>query len=94
MSEIVYNEHELKNGIVNVVNEKNTMTIRQMAELVAEKIAGGRIRVVCDIPKENIYGYAADTGICLSGEKLRRLGWEPVESLEKMYLDALGTCPY
>ncbi len=75
----------------NVVNEKNTMTIRQMAELVAEKTAGGRIRVVCDIPRENVYGYAADTGICLSGEKLCRLGWKPVESLEKMYLDAMGT---
>lgn len=75
----------------NVVNEKNTMTIRQMAELVAEKIAGGRIRVVCDIPKENIYGYAADTRIYLSGEKLHKLGWKPIETLEKMYLDALDT---
>ncbi len=73
----------------NVVNEKNTMKIRQMAELVAEKIAGGKIKVVCDIPKDNRYGYAADTGLRLSGKKLMELGWQPEEGLEDMYRDML-----
>ncbi len=79
----------LKNGAdgeaYNVVNEENTMTIRQMAELVAAKIAGGKIKIVYDIPDENRYGYAADTGLKLSGEKLMALGWRPTESLEDMY---------
>lgn len=69
----------------NVVNEANTMTIRQMAELVAGKIAGGNIKVVYDITKENRYGYAADTALWLSGEKLMSLGWKPREDLENMY---------
>lgn len=69
----------------NVVNEDNTMTIRQMAELVAEKIAGGKIRVVYDIPQGNPYGYAADTGLRLSSAKLRSLGWTPKTGLESMY---------
>lgn len=69
----------------NVVNEVNTMTIRQMAEFVAEKIAGGKIRVVFDINKGNPYGYAADTLLRLSGKKLMALGWKPKESLEDMY---------
>ncbi len=30
----------------NVVNEENTMTVRQMAELIADKIAGGKIKIV------------------------------------------------
>lgn len=69
----------------NVVNEANTMTIRQMAELVADKIAGGKIKVVYDIPEDNQYGYAADTALRLSGEKLMSLGWKPREDLENMY---------
>lgn len=73
----------------NVANEENTMTIRQMAELVSEKVAGGKIKVRFDIPNENIYGYAADTGLRLSGKKLRGLGWNPTERLEQMYRELL-----
>lgn len=79
----------LQNGVnseaYNVVNEKNTMRIWEMAELVAKKVAGGSIKVTYDIPKENRYGYAPETGLRLSGEKLRRLGWEAECSLEDMY---------
>jgi nucleoside-diphosphate-sugar epimerase len=71
----------------NVVNEKNTMTIREMAELVAKKLAKGRIKIVYQIPDRNIYGYGVYTGLRLSGEKLARLGWIPEESLEDMYWD-------
>lgn len=69
----------------NVVNESNTMTILQMAELVANKIAGGKIKVVFDIPSDNLYGYGADTGLVLSGKKLMELGWTPSQSMEDMY---------
>lgn len=69
----------------NVVNESNTMTIRQMAELVAKKNAGGKIKVTFDIAKDNRYGYASTTSLRLSGKKLMMLGWKPMESLEDMY---------
>lgn len=74
----------------NVTNEENTMTIRDMADLVADKIASGKIKVVYDIPKDNIYGYAADTNIRLSSEKLRNLGWKPTKNLEEMYRDMIA----
>lgn len=73
----------------NVVNEENTMTIRQMAELVANQVAGGKIKVVYDIPEGNPYGYAAGTGLRLSGEKLEALGWRPEENLVEMYKAAV-----
>lgn len=73
----------------NVVNEENTMQIRDMAKLVAEKIADGRINVVFDIPKDHSYGYAKDTQLRLSSEKLRKLGWRPTKSLEAMYKDLI-----
>lgn len=83
----------LENGMsgeaYNVVNEANTMTIRQMAELVADKIADGKVKVVYDIIEDNRCGYAADTALCLSGRKLMALGWTPEESLEEMYAQLL-----
>lgn len=73
----------------NVVNEANTMTVGQMAELVANRVAGGKIKVTYEIPQDNIYGYAVDTGLRLSGEKLMGLGWKPMQSIEDMYRDML-----
>lgn len=69
----------------NVSNESTHTTIAGMAELVAEKLAGGSIRVIFDIPETNTYGYAADTKLFLDAAKLRRLGWEPEVDLEEMY---------
>lgn len=71
----------------NVANEENTMTIREMAELAAETLSAGKSRVVLDIPPDNRYGYAADTGLRLSSEKLRALGWKPTKDLRRMFLD-------
>ncbi len=73
----------------NIVNEECSMTIYQVARLVAERIAGGEISVKFDIPEDNRYGYAPDTGLMMSGEKLKGLGWEPHKGLEEMFRDML-----
>lgn len=73
----------------NVVNESLTMTIYQMAQFVAEKIAKGKIQIRFDIPEENQFGYARKTSMRLSGKKLELLGWEPTEGMEKMYVDMI-----
>lgn len=69
----------------NISNEENHTTIAQMAEFAADKLAGGKIRVVFDIPETNKYGYAADTRMKLCSAKLRELGWKPVYNLEASY---------
>lgn len=73
----------------NVVNEANTMCIRDMAELVADQLAGGRIQVRTELEDPDKTGYAPDTGLRLSGEKLRRLGWQPTKGLAGMYQDVI-----
>lgn len=73
----------------NIVNEENTMRIREMAEMVANRIAHGRIKVVYDIPEEEQYGFAPDTELRLSSSKIRKLGWKPSRSLDEMYLDVI-----
>ncbi len=69
----------------NVSNESTHTTIAGMAEMVAGELAGGRVRVVYDIPEENRYGYAADVRLVLDASKLRGLGWEPEIGLKEMY---------
>lgn len=74
----------------NVVNEENTMTIRQMAQLAASE---GRVGVRFEISPDDRYGYAADTGLKLSGKKLMRLGWKPEKSMIDMYREMLAEQP-
>jgi len=73
----------------NVVNEKSTMTIRQMAELAAGLADGAPVPVRVEIPAGDP-GYAADTGLRLSGARLEALGWRPQKGLAEMYRDLLA----
>lgn len=69
----------------NISNEDTHTTIAGMASFASEKLAGGKIKVVFDIPEDNKFGYAADTKMKLSNSKLKALGWEPSYSLEDAY---------
>jgi UDP-glucuronate decarboxylase len=70
----------------NVANPEASMTIRQMAEVVARDVAGGTIKVVVKPPEDvERRGYAPPSVYCLSAEKLRALGWEPRYGMAEMY---------
>lgn len=75
--------------VYNVVNEENTMRIKDMAELVAEKIAGKRIRVHIEPDARYAAQYAPATALRLSSAKLRKLAWQPAAGLEQMYQNVL-----
>jgi UDP-glucuronate decarboxylase len=70
----------------NVVNPQASMTIRQMAEVVAREVAGGTIKVVVK-PPEDIQrrGYAPPSEYRLSADKLCALGWAPYYGMAEMY---------
>lgn len=76
--------------VYNVVNEANTMCIRDMAGLVATEIAGGNIAVRIEVEDSAKTGYAPDTQLRLSGEKLKELGWKPTKGLVEMYRDVIS----
>lgn len=75
----------------NIANEESTMTIFEMAKLVANEIANRKIKVVFDIPQNNIYGYAKKTELRLSSSKMRSLGWEPKYKMKDMYKKLIST---
>lgn len=84
----------LKKGVpgeaYNVVNEETTRSIAEMAELVAKTFSGGKSRVAFDIPDGDAFGYAPDTELRLSAEKMKRLGWQAEVGLEEMYRRMIG----
>ncbi|MBQ0071039.1 MAG: NAD(P)-dependent oxidoreductase, partial [Spirochaetales bacterium] len=66
----------------NVSNPETFTTIGAMAQMVAEKIAGGAISVIYDLKD---MGYAQDTRMKLNSDKLQALGWKPEVGLEEAY---------
>ncbi len=72
--------------IYNAANEVCHTTIYDMAQMVAQKVAGGAISVQIQIPQDAAsLGYAPKTRLRLSSQKLRSLGWEPETDLEQAY---------
>lgn len=81
-----------KGEAYNVSNEATNISIRGMAEMVANEIAGGDIKVIYDIPESAmVYGYAPDVKMKLSADKLRKLGWEPEYNLKESYERLIGS---
>lgn len=72
--------------IYNVSNEESHRTIAEMAEMVAQDLAGGQIQIEYDIPENSsVYGYAADTKLFLDSGKLMKLGWKPKIGLREAF---------
>lgn len=69
----------------NVSNPQTHTTIADMARMVASEFGQGKCKVVFDIPETNEFGYAADTKMRLSSEKLQRPGWKPDVGLVEAY---------
>lgn len=69
----------------NIANDKESRTIGEIAQLVAEKVADKKIKVIFEIPESNTYGYAPDVTLHLSSKKLEALGWKPQVDMESAY---------
>jgi nucleoside-diphosphate-sugar epimerase len=75
----------------NIANSEASATIREMAELVARDVGGGKIKVVAEAPEDIAKrGYAPDANCRLNADKLRGLGWRPRYGLADMYKRMIG----
>ncbi|MBR4289531.1 MAG: NAD(P)-dependent oxidoreductase [Oscillospiraceae bacterium] len=71
--------------VYNAANPGNYCSIRQMAELVAQKLANGEIAVTVNTFPEAAAKYPPTHKWNLSADKLMALGWHPTADLEQMY---------
>ncbi|WP_312518670.1 NAD(P)-dependent oxidoreductase [Anaerospora sp.] len=70
----------------NIANPEASVTIREMAELVASEVGQDRIKTVVEIPSDiEKRGYAPEVGFKLNADKLKALGWYPRYGLAAMY---------
>ena len=67
----------------NICHDKETRSVREIAEMVANNVAAGRIKV--RVEKRENMGYAPDVAMYLDSGKLRRLGWEPRVDMIEAY---------
>ena len=72
----------------NISNEESQMQIREMAELVAENVAGGSIKVIYEIQSQN--AYAKDTKMKMNSSKMVNTGWKPQVSLYDTYVKMIS----
>ncbi|AEV29375.1 nucleoside-diphosphate-sugar epimerase [Sphaerochaeta pleomorpha str. Grapes] len=78
--------HGAPGDAYTIVNEETSMTIAEMASLVACSIANNTIKVIFDIPpQDKNLGYAPDTKLRLSSGKMNALGWHAEVNLEQAY---------
>lgn len=68
----------------NICNDKETRSVRKIAELVAKEVAKGAIQVQIE-RKENM-GYAPDVNMYLDSKKLRTLNWKPEVNMVEAYI--------
>ncbi len=69
----------------NAANEDTYCSICEMAQMVAEKFGGGKIKVRIEVEDENKFGFAPTLKMNLDTSKLRALGWKPEVGLEEAY---------
>ena len=77
---------EVKNQAFNVANEETYCSIRDMADLVANKISCGHINVNINLGTQNsVQKFMPELYMNLSSEKLKKLGWTAKFNLVDMY---------
>ena len=70
----------------SVANPSTYCSIKEMAELVSNEVAGGKITVLFDIAKDiEKLGYAKTLYMNLNVDKIKKLGWKPYTGLKEMF---------
>ncbi|NLE64290.1 MAG: NAD-dependent epimerase/dehydratase family protein [Bacteroidales bacterium] len=73
----------------NAANESTYCSIFEMANLVAEKCASNKIKVIIQEENSSKFGYAPILKMNLETAKIRKLGWMPTKDLIGMFTEMI-----
>lgn len=82
---------ECNGEVFNVANAATYCSIYDMALMVAEEIAGGKIQVRIGESADHNSGYAPTLCMNLDTAKIENLGWKARYGLKQMFLDAISS---
>lgn len=69
-----------------IANPETYCSIKEMAQMVADSIAGGKIKVIFDISEDiSKWGYADTLYMDLDTKKIEKLGWHPTVNLKEAF---------
>lgn len=92
LSGLMYILFEGKDGeAYNLANEKEEVTIKDLAEMLVQISTDKNLRIVYDIPNERSMVYCNYKRVKLNIIKLEELGWNPYISLQNGIKKLLGT---
>lgn len=75
-----------------IANPETYCSIKEMAEMVANEIADGKIKVVFDLADDiEKMGYAKTLFMDLCIDKISKIGWTPSVGLKDMYLSMIDS---
>lgn len=86
--------HGVPGEAYNIANEQTYTSIMDMALLVAQKVAHGKINVKIQENDSKNNGYAPELKIKLLSEKIRSIGWQPQYGLEAMFQRLIESMTY
>lgn len=91
MWRILLNGEELA---YNIGDENGKVSIRELAELLVKINPEKHLKLCFDIPKDANTGCAPFTMGILSSERLRELGWQPLNTIEEGFTRTLRYLEY
>lgn len=72
--------------VYNVCNDKETRSIRDIAEMLITELSNHNSKVIIELPSnDQNMGYAQDVKLRLSSAKLMNIGWQPRVSMKEAY---------
>lgn len=74
----------------NICNDAETRTIKEIAEMMCERIGNNEIIVEFDIQESERSKYASDTMLHLSSKKIEKLGWKPETTMIEAYRNLIA----
>lgn len=78
--------------VYSVANPDTYCSIKEMAELVANRVANGEISVNVNEAEGTEYGYADTLYMDLDISRIAQLGWKPMTNLYDMFTHMINSC--